>query len=241
MEYSNTTALSGIIQEEERLTGLGYANISGNTQNLKEFTSLNNIVSHRIWHTIFTSNGNWQYDDSNKTDLPSGATSLISGTSKYATPSDALTVKRIELKDAAGEWFRAIPITLEEIQTKGDFMTDSGNPRYYTLVNATVELFPTPNYASTNGLKVFYDRDCVEFATTDTTKTPGFASPYHSIIPVAVAIEWLKTKLNSTFAQTQLNYLMADYVKLEKNLKEFYSLRFKDKKPRVGRVYSSFK
>jgi hypothetical protein len=238
MVYSDTTNLVGIIQEEERLTGLGYAAISGSTTNLKEFTSLNNIVSHRIWHTIFTSNGNWQYDDSNKSDLPAGATSLVSGTATYALPTDALTVKRIEVKDANGEWSVLTPITLEEIDAKAETLTDQGTPRFYRLIGQTIELFPTPNYASSGGLKPYFDRDCVEFATTDTTKTPGFASPYHSIIALGGAMEWLKVH---TPTSAQLQYLREDYAKMEKNLKEFYGMRFKAKKPMVGRAYSSYK
>lgn len=238
MVYSDATNLVGIIQEEERLTGLGYAAITGNATNLKEFTSLNNIESHKIWHTIFTSNGNWQYDDSNKTDLPSGATSLVSGTATYALPTDALTIKRIEVKDANDEWSVLQPITLEEIGAKGEFLTTQGTPRFYRLVNSMIEVFPTPNYNSSGGIKPYFDRDCVEFATTDTTKTPGFASPYHSIIAYGGAMAWLKTHIP---ASPQLQWLAKDYEVLKMNIKEFYGKRFKDKKSRVGRIYSTYK
>lgn len=238
MVYSDTTNLSGIIQEEERLTNLGYALISGVAQTLKEFTSLNNIACHKIWHTIFTSNGNWQYDDANKTDLPSGVANLVSGTATYAMPSDALTIKRIEIKDASGIWFKLMPITLEEIESKGEFMKDAGIPEYYRLVGSTIELFPTPNYASTGGLKVFFDRDSVDFATTDTTKTPGFASPYHELVPVKASLAWFTAK-EPTSAVIPL--LLQEEARLEKGLKEFYGMRFKDKKAVVGRAYSTYK
>jgi len=241
MQYSDTSGLSGIIQEEERLTGLGYTGISSSTNNLKEFTSLNNIESSKIWHLIFTSNGNWTYDDGNQSDLPFGATDLVSGTSKYALPEGALVVKRIEIKDANGTWFRLDPITLEEIGTKGNFLTDSGTSNYYTLTGNTIELFPAPNYNSTGGLKVFFERESVAFTTSDTTETPGFASPYHSIIAIGGALAWLKTKLNSQFAVQQINILTQDYLKMEKAIKEYYGLRFKDKKPRVGRAYSTYR
>lgn len=241
MVFSDTTNYTGIIQECERLTGLGYGAISGATAKLKEFTSLANIESNKIWHTIFTSNGNWQYDDSNKTDLPFGATDIVSGTSAYALPSEALTIKRIELKDSNGDWFRLSPITLEEVDTIGEFQTDAGTPKFYRLVNGTAVVYPTPNYNSTGGFKVSFDRASVDFATTDTTKTPGFASPYHSILPTGMTIAWLKTKINSQFAVQQINILTQDYLKLEKNLKEFYGKRFKDKIPMVGRAYQSYK
>lgn len=238
MNYSDTTNLNGIIQEEERLTGLGYAGISGVTEKLKEFTSLNNIASHQIWHIIFTANGNWQFDDANQTDLPSSTCDIVSGTSKYPLPDDALTVKRIEIKDANEVWFTLQPITLEEISVKGEFLTDSGTPRFYTLINGTIELFPTPNYDSTAGFHPFFDRDCVEFATTDTDTAPGFASPYHSVIAVKGALAWIKVHFPTS---GQIPLLQQDEIKLETDIKKFYGLRFKDKKPRVGRAYSSYR
>lgn len=238
MQYSDTTNYTGIIQEEERLVGLGYAGISGVTANLKEFTSLNNIFNSEIWHLIFTSNGNWQYDDSNKTDLPSATTDLVSGTAKYALPTEALTVKRIEVKDQNGEWTRLTPMSLEEVGTIGEYLTDAGVPRFYRLIGNTVEVYPTPNYNSTGGFKPFFDRSNADFATTDTTKTPGFAAPYHRLLPIKTALAWLKVH---TPQSAQIPLLLQDEAKCEKELKEFYGKRFKDKQPKVGRVYQSFK
>lgn len=238
MEYSNTTSLGGIIQEEERLTGLGYALISGVTEKLKEFTSLNNIANNQIWHLIHEATGNWQYDDSNKTDLPSATTNIVSGTATYVIPDDALTINRIEIKDSSDNWYRLKPITLEEIRTEGDFLTDIGIPRYYRAVDRVVTFYPSPDYASTNGLKVFYDRGCVDFTTSDTTTKAGFASPYHSLLPVKASLMWLKA---SNPTSPKIPMLVQDEAKLEKALVEFYGKRFKDKKPRVGRLNYSFK
>lgn len=238
MVYSDINNLNGIIQEEERLTGLGYALISGVTEKLKEFTSLNNIANNQIWHLIHEATGNWQYDDSNKTDLPSATTNIVSGTATYVIPDDALTINRIEIKDSAGTWFKLKPVTLEEIPTEGEFMTDSGVPRYYRAVDNVVTFYPSPNYDSTNGLKVFYDRGCVDFTTSDTTTKAGFASPYHSLLPIKASLMWLKA---SNPTSPKIPMLLQDEAKLEKALVEFYGKRFKDKKPRVGRIYSSFK
>ena len=329
MKYSDTTNLNGIIQEEERLTGLGYAGISGSTNNLKEFTSLNNIESHKIWHTIFMSNGNWQYDDSLQvsnpttpgtvvftttiaapgvfsltghgfvvgdiitlsttgalptglaiatkyyvitaglttdafqvsatsggtavttsgsqsgvqtltvaTSFPAATISLVDGTTDYTLPSGALTVKRIEVMDSSDNWSKLNPITLEEMGTKGEFLTDDGTPRFYTLTGNKISVFPASTYDSSNGMKVFFDRDCVEYATTDTTRVPSFASPYHSIISIAGALAWLKTKAPTS---PKIPILINDYKLLEIQIKQFYSARFKDKKPRVGRAYSNYK
>jgi len=91
MVYSDTTSLSGIIQHIERIADLGQTYISGDATRLKEFTATINRVQHRVWHSIFLYNGNWQYDDGSYTDLPSSKTDLVIGQRKYSLPTDALT------------------------------------------------------------------------------------------------------------------------------------------------------
>lgn len=238
---------SGIIQNIEVMTDLGNAYITGDSSRLKEFTNLVNRVNHRVWHTIFTSNGNWQYDDGNYTDLPAAATDLVSGTAKYAipftasTPSEtALTIQRVEAKDSSGNWYVVYPMTKEELTNiaVGEYMSSNGYPTTYRLVDNTIQLFPAPSYASSGGLKIYFDRDSVDFASTATTAVPGFASPYHEILPIGAAIEWLKVKQPTT---PTLGLLMQDYLKLEASIKKFYGMRFKDFKPAIGRRAESFR
>jgi len=239
MNYSDTTNLSGIIQTVERLTDLGQTYISGDATRLKEMTSTINRVNHRVWHLIFMSTGNWQYDDGNNTDLPQSTTDLVSGQAKYALPDTALTVQRIEAKDTGGLWTVLAPLTTPSIgQAVDEFMKDNGPLLYYRLLNNTIELFPAPNYASTGGLKVYFDRDSVDFATSDTTKTPGFASPYHEILPIYAAIEWLKVKQPQS---PTLAILLQDAMRLEKSIKEFYGKRFKTMLPKIGRMSQNWK
>ena len=233
------TTNDGIIQTIEELTDLGSAYISGNTTNLINFTARVNRVGHRVWHTIFMSTGNWAYDDGNETDLPQAVTDLTSGTAKYALPPTALTVQRIELKNSAGLWYELSPITTQEIPIAvGEFYKTSGQPTFYRLIGNTIELFAAPSYNSTGGLKVYFDRDSVNFVYTDTTKTPGFASPYHEIIPIMASVEWLKVKQPTS---PTLPGLIQDQLRIEKSIKDFYGKRFKNKVPRIGRAYNSFK
>jgi hypothetical protein len=245
MQYSNTTYANGIIQNIERYTDLGLATISGNTNLLKTITAYANEINKEAWFNIYSSTGNWIYDDSNATDLPQAVGNLVSGTKNYALPGDtytngtittngAITVKRIEIKDANGDWHKIKPISLEQINTAVDELyQDGGTPDFYRLLNNTIQLFPTPNYASTGGLKVYFDRSTVDFLYNDTTKTPGFASPFHDLISLGASIKWLKAK-NPTNAS--LPIYLQDYDKMLANLIKFYQSRFKDKAPRVGRL-----
>lgn len=239
MVFSNTTTLAGIIQEIERMTDVGQTYISGTTARLAEMTATINRVNHRVWHTIFMSTGNWQYDDGNQTDLPRATTDLVSATATYAIPSTALTIQRIEVKDSTGLFYKLTPITKEEIPGAIDeFRKTDGQPNFYRILNGTIELFPASNYNSTTGIKVYFDRDSVDFVVGDTTKTPGFASPYHEILPVKASIEWLKVKQPTS---PTLALLLQDDLKLEDSIKKFYAKRFKNFIPRISRVRETFK
>lgn len=201
---------------------------------LKQFTRHINTCSSKVWSWIFESYGGWIYDDGNETDLPQGATDLASGTSKYALPSEALTVNRIEVMDSAGNYVKLTPITQEMIASGIDeFQSTDGTPQGYRLIGNTVELFPAPSYNSTGGLKVYFDREAVAFASTDTTKAPGFASPYHNALAVGASLEWMKIKQPD---HATIVHLKEDWARYERDIRQFYTERWKDYKPRMKRA-----
>lgn len=239
MQYNDTSNYEGIIQEIERLTDLGIATISGVTATLKNFTAMVNNHNHRIWSLIFKNNGNWQYDDGNQTDLPSASADLVASQVSYALPNNALTIQRVDILDSVGNGKRLRPMTKEmTFQSMKEFMKTPGIPQYYRPVGNSVFLYPPANYNYTGGLKVFFDRDSVDFATSDTTKTPGFASPFHKLLPLRVAIEWLTTKQPTN---PSLPRYEAEQQRMEIDLANFYNSRFKDLKPAVTRQRTSWK
>lgn len=231
MQYNDTTNLTGIIQACEDYTGLGDGAISGNATLLKQFTRYINTRYRVIRHWIFETLNAWKFDDGNETDLPQATTNLNSGQATYQVPSDALEVERMEVKDSNGNWFEITPLVLQDIDGGVDeFLSTDGVPKYYKLSGETIELFPASNYDSTNGLKIYFTRDIVEFATSDTTKEPGFASPYHNALAVGGSLEWMEMKRASHPSTAILRNRWAE---LETEIKNFYSNRFKDIKPRL--------
>lgn len=239
MVYSDTTNKEGIIQHIEIMTDLGLGYISGNTDNLKYFNSLINKVMSRVYHEIFMASRNWSYDDSSYTDLPVATTDLVLSQSSYALPETALTVKRVEVKDQAGQWTVLTPITEERIpEAIDEFMDADSQPLYYTLKSNVITLYPATNYAQADSLKIYFDRVGLAFQYNDTTDTPGFASNYHEIVPLKAAIEWYKIKQPQS---PTLQVLSIDEQKIDQAIKEFYGVRFKDKTPRIGRAKQCFK
>lgn len=239
MQFSDTTNLDGLIQACEDYTNLGDGVISADTTLLKQFTRRINKVNRRVWHWIFSTNDAWTFDDGNQTDLPQAVTSMTTTFSRYALPSDALSVERVEVKDASGNFIKLEPLVLDDMsQGVDEFLSSDGTPQYYKLVGETVELFPAPGYDSTGGLKVYFNRDVVEFVYTDTTKEPGFATPYHDVLSVGACLEWLKIHLPNS-GQTTL--LREEYARYEQDIKEFYASRLEDADYRIKTKKTNFK
>jgi len=239
MVFNDTTNRKGIIQEIEKNTDLGIGYISGNTDLMKDFTADINVVGSEVFALIYLLCGNWQYDDSNYTDLPQAVTDLVSSQALYSIPDTALTIQRVEIKDPNGDWIKLTPIIKEQINIGIDELLDAnGTPRFYRVINGTIELFAAPNYNSTGGLKIYFDRANVDFVVGDTTKTPGFASFLHDIIPVKTAIRWFDRKQPTN---PNLARLLVREAKLEALLTKHYSKRFKDYKPKITREHQSYK
>lgn len=227
MQYSvTTTEKNGILQECERNCKKNTGDITGSTTLLADFTNYTNRAMRQIWSWIFDAYGGWQYDDGNQTDLPSSTSSLESGKVTYALPSDVLTVRGVEIKDEGNVWHILTPLTSEHIQdveSLGEFEKTASTPRYYRLVGQTIYLYPASNFSQASSLKIFYDRGSVAFVTTDTTKTPGFASEYHDLVPLLASIEWLKIHLPEW---TGLAIMKNDVELKKREIKKYYNKRF---------------
>lgn len=200
---------------------------------LKQFTAKINDTVSQIWSWIFQSYGGWTYDDSNYTDLPESTTNLVAGQTKYALASDMLTVNRVEVTDSTGNVRKLKSIPQEQIAGVGiaQFAPPLyGFPAYYRLTDGVIEILPAPSVNVTDGLAVYFERDSVQFASTDTTRTPGFASPYHRLVSVGASIKWYKVKQPSS---DTLKELKEEYALGEQDLRQYYQQRWRDYRPRL--------
>lgn len=230
LQFSNTTTRRGIIQSCERNTLLGTGGISGDTNLLKDFTARVNAAGSYAWSIIFNSFG-WKYDDGNYTDLPQSSQTLTSGQEKYALPSDALTVDRVEVKDAAGNYIQLTSLVEPQLVPSVDeYLKNANTPYGYRLLGETIEIFPASNYTLASGLKVYFGRSSVEFDYDDTTETPGFASDFHEIIPTHASLDWLY--INKPNSNT-IAHLEKKLALLSAGLKNFYDNRWRDHSPKL--------
>ena len=163
---------------------------------IKDKTLYANEGSKIIWSWIHEAYGGWSFDDSNNTDFPEPTIALNQDQADYSMPIDGDFITGVSVKNTGGTWQELSPITLEQIQDKGiseaEFLKISGQPRYYRLLANSIKIYPAPNYTQSASLKLYYDRDILLFTTTDTTKKPGWATPYHEALPTFMALQHSK-------------------------------------------------
>jgi len=230
LQFSDTSTRQGLIQDCEDNLNFPAAGISGTSALLQQFTRQINIWYHKIITMIFASQDDWDWDDSNQTDYPIATTDLVANQQDYTIPVslNVLKIQRIDVSyDGGTTWKRAVPIdagsinvALSSTNIAQAFSTD--NPKY-DIRNNAIFLYPVPSSNSTGGLKIWFSRGPLEFATTDTTKLPGFDAAFHRMLSLGASYDYAFIKNLPT--QAALLNLLQDY---EARLKQYYGRKNED-------------
>lgn len=231
LQFSDTTNYNGIVQQTR--FKLGMAQTDTTSYDIKEIAVNANNALDRAVSIILESDGRWQWDDTNWTDAPIGRLNLVSGQQDYPvftsipdSGEDYLRITRVEMLDAAGNKVLIHPIDQNGVKgTALDNTFGSGTPCWYDKLGTSLYLYPIPNYSSTLGLKIYFQRAPSYFVSTDTTKKPGIASIFHEYIPLRAAYSYASNRGLSA-AVTLLN----DVMRMEQEMRSFYTKRNKDEK-----------
>lgn len=227
MVFSDTSTYLGIVQDIDYIlfgssTATSPYAIADKTRNI-------NNAYDKVVSLILQADGRWEWDDNNKTDLPIGTTSLVADQQDYEmSAATFLKILKVEIKDSSGNWKVLSPISLNDKTTQSitDYKSTAGTPQEYDKLGNSIFLYPKPSYASSGGLKIFYQRNVTYFSATDTTEVPGFAEPFHRILSYGAALDYAIA--NSM--QSKINILKPLMAELETGLIKFYSTRGRDEK-----------
>ena len=225
--FSDTSTYLGIVQDIDYIlfgssTATSPYAIADKTRNI-------NNAYDKVVSLILQADGRWEWDDNNKTDLPIGTTSLVANQQDYEmSAATFLKILKVEIKDSSGNWKVLSPISLDDKTTQSitDYKSTAGTPQEYDKLGNSIFLYPKPSYASSGGLKIFYQRNVTYFSATDTTEVPGFAEPFHRILSYGAALDYAIA--NSM--QSKINILKPLMTELETGLMKFYSSRGRDEK-----------
>jgi hypothetical protein len=157
---------------------------------IKAFTRNANFASDVVLSWILKGDGNWKFDDTNQTgELLDVSNNLVSGTQKTPLSVTWLTIERVRIKDASGNWI-TLPELNRKAQTDSQLTATSGTPSSYFHLGNYLYFDKAPSYNSTGGIEVQFQRGPSYFVYTDTTKTPGFAAPYHRLVSMMGALDY---------------------------------------------------
>lgn len=180
----------------------------------------------------FDAGGTWQYDDSNHTDYPIITTNLVSAQRDYSFTTDEqgnliLDIYKVMIKiSSTGQYQEVFPIDVQsdpDTEAFYDGQNITGIPYRYDKTANGIFLDPIPNYNSTDGLKIYINREGSFFTTSDTTKKPGIDALCH---------EYLALKPSYKYARNNglpiVGRLEKDVLAMEKKIMERYARRERD-------------
>ena len=231
MVFSSTSNPIGIVQQIRML-----ARVDSNQWGTdKIVASVNNYLDTVTGYAI-GADRRFQFDDVNHTKLPIGTTNLVANQSDYSFLTDEqgnriLTLTRIDVQDANGDWVQLQPIDQYQIDGALDeFLSGAGVPRYYDKINDNVvRLYPKPADSVTSGLKFYFQRTPSYFTASDTTKEPGVPSLLHRGFVIAGAYDCALT-----LGLANLQPLSVEMQKEEQKMKEYFLNRNNDTKLTMG-------
>lgn len=166
------------------------------------FTNANRLLSinnhlNRIHTNILRSQDEWDYDDGGNSTLPILTADLVANQQYYTLPSGIIDIKRLEVSMDGSNYYKAMPIDINEIQkaTNSSNLSDfSQNEPYYDLISSdTMALYPIPSSNVSAGLKIWISREPVEFTSSELTtgtKEPGFDSLFHQLLAYGPAMDF---------------------------------------------------
>lgn len=188
------------------LLDLGDGGISGNAVLLAQFCNLVNRAYDNVVSQLLQNEGDYTWDDYGNTDFPIGTTNLVASQSDYtlpastptADPSTFLRLIKVQAADPSGAFrnLRNVSETMSSVPLETMF-SSPGFPQYYKLLGNSIFLYPAPlatQVTLIGGLRIFFQRDKIEFVVGDTTKQPGFPSIYHYLLALEASETWAAIK-----------------------------------------------
>ena len=231
LQFNNTTTDAGIIQVIEQTCGFQIAGISGNPTLLKQWTGKVNRANDDGFSLAFESGGKWQPDDSNHTDYPFIKTNMVLGQRDYTFTTDEqgnliFDIYKVMVKNPSGVYDEIYPVDQQSDKDMSGFysgLNQTGMPSRYDKTANGIFLDAIPSYNSTDGLKVFINREATRFTTSDTTKMSGLDGRVHEYIPLKASYAYARDKHLANFPD-----IARDIVMWESKIKKLYRDRGKD-------------
>lgn len=185
-----------------------YTNTNSNDYTDAQIIADFNAEASLVHIAILRDRGTLEFDDSNYADLPVATFSISSGTREYKITVDEnsneiFTKHKVAvLKD--GQYVDVPRLQIGEGSQDGLLTKDTDTqevPTGYYEVGESIVFKDMPSTATTG--KIWFDRALDFLVSGDTTKVPGFPTPYHKLacLKTALSYEHLSDKQYNKIAR----------------------------------------
>jgi hypothetical protein len=175
---------------------------------------------------LYKADPNHKWDDTTNVNFPIATTDLTANKDHYVLLDSGLVVHRFRIKDENDNWVTLKPKLRSELTDTELNATGGTSDKYFKFGGAVFPL-PVPDYGSTAGVELEFQRGGNHFTTTDTTDSPGFNSQFHQILSISAALRYALANGMSEKVKT-LQEMKED---IRSKMVEHYQLRSPDDKP----------
>jgi len=182
-------------------------------------SNINNYL-HYFVNEILESMDDWGFGETNTSQ------DLVASQQPYTFPSGILKVKRVEISYDGTNWKEAQPFDINMRNGANDTTTISQDFSqslpFYDAFGTILNLYPIPDIAVTNGLKIWYEKEATELSAS--SDEPTFAEAYHKALAYGAAKDYFQKRKKFKEAQTmdsEMNNLLG-------RMKVFYNRRIPD-------------
>lgn len=192
---------------------------------------INNTLGDAI-NLALNTGGTWQYDDTNHPDYPIITTALVSGQRDYAFTTDEqgnliLDIYKVMVRISATGFYQEVyPVDQQSDKDMESFYSGqnvTGVPYRYDKTANGIFLDAIPDFNSSDGLKIFINREGSFFTTADTTKKPGIDPLCHEYLALVPSYKYARNNTLPNVAR-----LEKDVAKMEDKIRARYSVRTRD-------------
>jgi hypothetical protein len=225
MKFSDSANNAGIVEDTHFICGT-----NSTSYPVSDIARNANRHYYKAVIDYLRNQGTLQFDDSNHTTLPEYTFNLVAGQQQYSLPTNLLKLWGIEIVDNSGNYLRLSEINMADPQlafSVNDYLETDGTPRYYELRGENIFLYPAPAAANTTltaGGKMYFAREIDPFTAADTDQEPGLPEPFHRIISLGAAYDWLC--INDT--QAKADRILQQQEQLRAELRNFAANRNND-------------
>ena len=230
-QFSDTTNKNGLIQKFEFWARLPDGETTGTL--LKQATDRINAGFENIIPLLLAYNDQIRWDDLNHTDAPIGRVNLVVNQNDYKITEDDnsldilnITHVRILTSSTDTSYSDLKRITSDDPRVPEILSPDTsltGTPSGFVELGNRLYLDILPSYSATNGIEIFFGREQSYFTSTDTTKEPGIPKPFHELLALYAANDYVSVQRPED--TNTLTVIRDRIAKKEKDLKNFIDLR----------------